>query len=161
GDTGPAPALAELGRDADLFIVEATDRDGETERPTRNLLASTEAGHWARRAGARRLMLTHFWPGTTEPPPWPLRGSSSAVRCWRPRKDSPSRSGETDQSYGPRELSVVSTSSGCPRPIAGNDLAPLGKRSSQPLRCARPHLLVNTPPGAVHEMAGPKLTGSR
>ncbi|MFI7705218.1 MBL fold metallo-hydrolase [Nonomuraea sp. NPDC049480] len=63
GDTGPAPALAELGRDADLFIVEATDRDGEIDRPTRNLLASTEAGQWAGRAGARRLMLTHFWPG--------------------------------------------------------------------------------------------------
>lgn len=63
GDTGPAPALAELGRDADLFIVEATDRDGEADRPVRNLLASTEAGHWARRACARRLMLTHFWPG--------------------------------------------------------------------------------------------------
>ncbi|MEU7779982.1 MBL fold metallo-hydrolase [Micromonospora parva] len=63
GDTGPTPALAELGHDADLFIVEATDRDGETSRPTRNLLTSTEAGRWARRAGARRLMLTHFWPG--------------------------------------------------------------------------------------------------
>ncbi|WP_204075212.1 MBL fold metallo-hydrolase [Planotetraspora phitsanulokensis] len=63
GDTGPTPALAELGRDADLFIVEATDRDGETSRLERNLLTSTEAGHWARRAGARRLMLTHFWPG--------------------------------------------------------------------------------------------------
>ncbi|WP_406108739.1 MBL fold metallo-hydrolase [Micromonospora globbae] len=63
GDTGPTPALAELGRDADLFIVEATDRDGETSRPTRNLMTSTEAGIWARRAGARRLMLTHFWPG--------------------------------------------------------------------------------------------------
>ncbi|MCM0677074.1 MBL fold metallo-hydrolase [Micromonospora phytophila] len=63
GDTGPTPALAELGRDADLFIVEATDRDGETNRPTRNLLTSTEAGYWARRAGARRVMLTHFWPG--------------------------------------------------------------------------------------------------
>ena len=25
GDTGPSPHLAELGRDADLFIVEATD----------------------------------------------------------------------------------------------------------------------------------------
>ncbi|MGI5488261.1 MBL fold metallo-hydrolase [Microtetraspora malaysiensis] len=63
GDTGPTHVLAELGRDADLFIVEATDRDGETCRPTRNLLTSTEAGHWARRAGARQLMLTHFWPG--------------------------------------------------------------------------------------------------
>ncbi|CCH17899.1 Conserved hypothetical protein [Micromonospora lupini str. Lupac 08] len=63
GDTGPTPVLADLGRDADLFIVEATDHAGETDRPTRNLMTSTEAGHWARRAGARRLLLTHFWPG--------------------------------------------------------------------------------------------------
>ncbi|WP_309113250.1 MBL fold metallo-hydrolase [Saccharothrix sp.] len=63
GDTGPDPALADLGRNADLYIVEATDRVGETERPCRNLLTSTEAGNWATRAGARRLMLTHFWPG--------------------------------------------------------------------------------------------------
>lgn len=26
GDTGPDPALADLGRDADLYVVEATDR---------------------------------------------------------------------------------------------------------------------------------------
>ena len=63
GDTGPDPALADLGRDADLFIVEATDRPGEPTRPTRNLLTSAEAGRFARQAGARRLMLTHFWPG--------------------------------------------------------------------------------------------------
>lgn len=63
GDTGPDAALADLGRDADLFIVEATDRDGETERAARNLMTSAEAGLWARRANARRLMLTHFWPG--------------------------------------------------------------------------------------------------
>jgi ribonuclease BN (tRNA processing enzyme) len=63
GDTGPDPMLAELGRDSDLFIIEATDRDGETQRPVRNLMTSAEAGHWGRQAGARRLMLTHFWPG--------------------------------------------------------------------------------------------------
>lgn len=63
GDTGPDPALADLGRDADLFIVEATDREGETRRPARNLMTSAEAGRWGRAAGARRLMLTHFWPG--------------------------------------------------------------------------------------------------
>ncbi len=64
GDTGPDPMLAELGRNADLFIIEATDRDGETQRPARNLMTSAEAGRWAgRQAGARRLMLTHFWPG--------------------------------------------------------------------------------------------------
>lgn len=63
GDTGPTPRLADLGRDADLYIVEATDRPGELARPVRNLLTSTEAGTWAQAAGARRLMLTHFWPG--------------------------------------------------------------------------------------------------
>lgn len=63
GDTGPSPVLAELGRDADLFIVEATDRAGEAQRVGRNLMTSREAGVWARRAAARRLMLTHFWPG--------------------------------------------------------------------------------------------------
>jgi ribonuclease BN (tRNA processing enzyme) len=63
GDTGPDPRLAELGRDADLFIVDATDRSGETRQPDRNLLTAREAGQWAARAGARRLLLTHFWPG--------------------------------------------------------------------------------------------------
>lgn len=67
GDTGPDPRLAELGRDADLFIVEATDRDGETAQPVRRLMTAAEAGHWAQQAGARRLMLTHFWPGTDRP----------------------------------------------------------------------------------------------
>jgi ribonuclease BN (tRNA processing enzyme) len=63
GDTGPDPMLAELGREADLFIIEATDRDGETQRPVRSLMTSAEAGRWGRQAGARRLMITHFWPG--------------------------------------------------------------------------------------------------
>lgn len=61
GDTGPTPKLADLGRDADLYIMDATlqhQPDGE-----RNVLSAAEAGHWAREAGARRLMLTHFWPG--------------------------------------------------------------------------------------------------
>lgn len=60
GDTGPAPALAELGRDADLFIVEATDRPGDNSGL---LMTATEAGRWAEAAGAHRLMLAHFWPG--------------------------------------------------------------------------------------------------
>jgi ribonuclease BN (tRNA processing enzyme) len=63
GDTGPDPALADLGRDADLFIIEATDRDGETLASAGNLLTSAEAGRFGRQAGARRLMLSHFWPG--------------------------------------------------------------------------------------------------
>lgn len=65
GDTGPDPALAELGRDADLFIVEATDRGQQQpggSGPALDLTAR-EAGEAAAAAGARRLLLTHFWPG--------------------------------------------------------------------------------------------------
>ncbi len=63
-DTGPHETLAALGRAADLYILDATDRPGETERAERNLLTAVEAGEWAQRAGARRLVLTHLWPGT-------------------------------------------------------------------------------------------------
>lgn len=68
GDTGPDPALADLGRDADLYIVEATSRGqqpGTPPSPTaRQLhLSAGDAGRAATAAGARRLMLTHFWPG--------------------------------------------------------------------------------------------------
>jgi ribonuclease BN (tRNA processing enzyme) len=62
GDTGPDPALPELGRDADLFIVDATDRPRQSGAASLNLTAR-EAGEAAAAAGARRLLLTHFWPG--------------------------------------------------------------------------------------------------
>jgi ribonuclease BN (tRNA processing enzyme) len=68
GDTGPDAALVELGRNADLYIVDATDRHQRTGRapaadgePAMNLTAR-QAGEFAHAAGARRLMLTHFWP---------------------------------------------------------------------------------------------------
>lgn len=65
GDTGPTPLLRDLGRDVDLFIVESTDRVGEELKQPDDgrLLTSKEAGYWATEAGARRLLLTHFWPG--------------------------------------------------------------------------------------------------
>lgn len=61
GDTGPTEELADLGRDADLYIMDATLQ----RRPDgpRNVLSAAEAGHWATAAGAKRLLLTHFWPG--------------------------------------------------------------------------------------------------
>jgi ribonuclease BN (tRNA processing enzyme) len=70
GDTGADPGLAELGRDADLFIVDATDRwqrrdgpDAPDVPPGPGLnLTAREAGEAAAAAGARRLLLTHFWP---------------------------------------------------------------------------------------------------
>lgn len=68
GDTAPDPALAELGRDADLYVVDATDwhqqaaPHGAPGTWDGNLTAS-QAGAAAAAAGARRLLLTHFWPG--------------------------------------------------------------------------------------------------
>jgi ribonuclease BN (tRNA processing enzyme) len=67
GDTGVDPGLAELGRGADLYIVDATDRwqrqaaPAEPQAAALNLTAR-EAGEAAAAAGARRLLLTHFWP---------------------------------------------------------------------------------------------------
>ncbi|MGH3098056.1 MAG: MBL fold metallo-hydrolase [Streptosporangiales bacterium] len=68
GDTGPDPALAHLARDADLFIAEASDRNQRPETPAaepgpRMHLTARDAAIAATEAGARRLMLTHFWPG--------------------------------------------------------------------------------------------------
>lgn len=68
GDTGPHRSLPDLGRDADLYIVEATDptRPPATAAPSgpRLHLSAAEAGEVAAAAGARRLLLSHFWPGT-------------------------------------------------------------------------------------------------
>jgi ribonuclease BN (tRNA processing enzyme) len=67
-DTGPDDALTELGRDADLFIVDASTRnqrgrDAPSPAGPRMLMTAGEAGEAAAAAGARRLLLTHFWPG--------------------------------------------------------------------------------------------------
>ncbi|MPZ95919.1 MAG: MBL fold metallo-hydrolase, partial [Propionibacteriales bacterium] len=60
GDTGPSPLLAELGKDADLFIVEASDRGQADPVDPRMHMRASEAGEAATAAEARRLMLTHF-----------------------------------------------------------------------------------------------------
>ena len=65
GDTGPTPALADLGQDCDLFIADATSWD-QQNLPDDDLaltLDAAQAGRAATAAAARRLMLTHFWPG--------------------------------------------------------------------------------------------------
>ena len=63
GDSGPCPALTELAHDADLFLCEAdidAHRDGEQVH-----LTPEGAGNAARRAGARRLVVTHVGPTLT------------------------------------------------------------------------------------------------
>jgi ribonuclease BN (tRNA processing enzyme) len=62
GDTGPDDGVAEIGREADLLIAEASWQDGH-ESEQRYHLTSREAAEHAAAAGARRLMLSHFWPG--------------------------------------------------------------------------------------------------
>jgi ribonuclease BN (tRNA processing enzyme) len=67
GDTGPDAGLADLGRDADLFIVEASDRyqrDPSSQPPAvpQMHLTARQAGEAAAAARVRRLLLTHFWP---------------------------------------------------------------------------------------------------
>lgn len=68
GDTGPCAELSELGREAYVFIIDATDREqrspipGDPAAPPM-LLTGCQAGEAATTAGARRVLLTHFWPG--------------------------------------------------------------------------------------------------
>jgi ribonuclease BN (tRNA processing enzyme) len=59
-DTGPGWSLAELGTDLDLVLSEATytvEHEG-----TAGHLSGRQAGEQARKAGARRLVVTHRWP---------------------------------------------------------------------------------------------------
>ncbi len=58
-DSGPNDHLVEIGRDADLILLEATLPRPEREGP-RGHLTAREAGEHAARAGARRLVLTHI-----------------------------------------------------------------------------------------------------
>jgi ribonuclease BN (tRNA processing enzyme) len=59
GDTGPSERLAELARDADLFVCEATLLRGEDDGLPRGHLSLDEALSAHRDARARRLLLTH------------------------------------------------------------------------------------------------------
>jgi ribonuclease BN (tRNA processing enzyme) len=59
GDSGPSDRLAELARDVDLFVCEATLERGELDGEPRGHLALDEALAAARAAGARRILLTH------------------------------------------------------------------------------------------------------
>jgi ribonuclease BN (tRNA processing enzyme) len=62
GDTGPCEALEGLAAGADLFLCEASFRDGE-DNPADLHMTGSECGTAAGRAGVGRLVLTHV-------PPW-------------------------------------------------------------------------------------------
>ncbi len=58
-DSAPNEQLVEIGRDADLLLLEATLPRPEREGPRGHMTAG-EAGEHAARAGAARLVLTHI-----------------------------------------------------------------------------------------------------
>jgi ribonuclease BN (tRNA processing enzyme) len=64
GDTGPSEDIVELAIGASLFIADATWPHHAPARTPRYDLTAAEAARYAARAGAERLLLTHFWPGT-------------------------------------------------------------------------------------------------
>ncbi|HEY6962875.1 MAG TPA: MBL fold metallo-hydrolase [Gaiellaceae bacterium] len=58
-DTGPSPILAEIARDADLFMCEATLAEDDHDREPRGHLKASEAAAAALNANAKRLLLVH------------------------------------------------------------------------------------------------------
>ena len=64
GDTGPSPNLEPLAAGADLLLAEATYIAEVPVEDVRFLSSAEQAGRLAHRAHARRLLLTHVWPGT-------------------------------------------------------------------------------------------------
>lgn len=60
GDTGPTEEVVAIARDANLLLSEAALQD-QPEPPWFHLSAR-QAGEHAKRAGAARLALSHFWP---------------------------------------------------------------------------------------------------
>lgn len=59
GDTDYCPELIQLAKDADLFLCECANPEGQ--KRTGHLMPS-EAGRMAKEAKVKRLVLTHFYP---------------------------------------------------------------------------------------------------
>jgi ribonuclease BN (tRNA processing enzyme) len=62
GDSGPSPLLPTLAEGTELFISDATLQGPSPTTTPRYVMTATEAATGA--AGAQRLLLTHFWPGS-------------------------------------------------------------------------------------------------
>jgi ribonuclease BN (tRNA processing enzyme) len=59
GDSAPSDTLAEVARDADLFVCEATLIDGDADGQPRGHLSADEAVAAFAASGAKRLLVTH------------------------------------------------------------------------------------------------------
>ena len=59
GDTGYCEEIVDLSSDADLLIIESSFPDGEE---IKGHLTPSQAGSIATRSGAKKLLLTHFYP---------------------------------------------------------------------------------------------------
>jgi ribonuclease BN (tRNA processing enzyme) len=59
GDSAPSDALVEVARDADLFLCEATLREGREGDGPRGHLAEEEAVDAFERSNAKRLVIIH------------------------------------------------------------------------------------------------------
>jgi ribonuclease BN (tRNA processing enzyme) len=65
-DVGPCPQLIDAARNADLFLCESALLDAsqdEADPSLRGHMSAAEAGDAARRAGAKRLLITHYRSG--------------------------------------------------------------------------------------------------
>lgn len=77
GDTDACPQIVELGRKADLLILECSMPDA---RKVAGHLTPAECGRIARHAGCRHLVLTHFYPAVRLP-----QAARSVRRIYRGR----------------------------------------------------------------------------
>lgn len=62
-DTAWDDNLVELSKDADVLLCEASLLDSDSHLAAKGHLTSSQAGMLAARAGVRKLVLTHLWPG--------------------------------------------------------------------------------------------------
>ncbi len=74
-DCGPGEELVEFADAAALLLIEATLLDGDSDEPAGHL-TSAQAGAIGRRAGVRRLVLTHF---SDQLDPTQIRGQAEAA----------------------------------------------------------------------------------
>ena len=76
-DTRPVEAVAELGRNAGLMIAEGLYGADAEKAHEKGHMVFAEAGELARRAGAKRLWITHYSPALTAP--WEALSAARAI----------------------------------------------------------------------------------